>query len=101
MAPLKSAGVEAISSEEPITMSADLELKKETILNAVNPFKNDAVIITHLIDKEKKKPSHEAVNHIMVIMVFIIAGTPIFIRMIRGYSSTSKTIRLETNLYDV
>ena len=52
---LKSAGVEAISSEEAIPMPADLELKKEAILNAVNQFKNDAVIITHLIDKEEKE----------------------------------------------
>jgi len=52
---LKSAGVEAISSEEAIPMPADLEMKKETILNAVNQFKNDAVIITHLIDKEEKE----------------------------------------------
>ena len=36
-------------------MPADLELKKEAILNAVNQFNNDAVIITHLIDKEEKE----------------------------------------------
>ena len=36
-------------------MPADLEMKKETILNAVKQFENDAVIITHLIDKEEKE----------------------------------------------
>jgi len=55
VAQLKSAGVEAISSEEAIPMPADLEMEKETILNAVNQFENDAVIITHLIDKEDKE----------------------------------------------
>ena len=54
VARLKSVGVDAISSEEAIPMPADLELKKETILAAVNQYENDAVIITHLIGKEEK-----------------------------------------------
>ena len=97
VAHLKSAGVEAISSEEAIPMPPDLKMKKETILNAINQFENDAVIIAHLIDKEKKE-------------VYTRGG-----RGNRGYysfyhssyaydpgsSSTSKTVRLETNLYDV
>ena len=97
VAHLRSAGVEAISSEEAIPMPADLKMKKETILNAVNKFENDAVIITHLIDREKKE-------------VYTRGG-----QADRGYysfyhrsyeydpgsSSTSKTVRLETNLYDV
>ena len=57
VAQLKSVGVDAISSEEAIPMPADLQLKKETILNAVNQYENDAVIITHLIDKEEKDVS--------------------------------------------
>ena len=99
VAQLKSAGVEAISSEDAIPMPADLKMKKETILNAVNQFDNDAVIITHLIDKEEKE-------------VYVRGGGAN-----RGYysfyhsryaysyapshSSTSKTLLLETNLYDV
>ncbi len=55
VARLKSAGVEAISSEEAIPMPANLELKKETIINVVNQFENDAVIITHLVGKEVKE----------------------------------------------
>ena len=35
-------------------MPPDLKLKKETILNAVNQYENDAVIITQLIGKEAR-----------------------------------------------
>ena len=99
VAQIKSAGVEAISSEDAIPMPADLKLKKETILNAVKQFENDAVIITHLIEKEEKevitrggqgKRGYYSFYHSR----FSYARDP-------GYSSTSKTIRLETNLYDV
>jgi hypothetical protein len=95
VARLKSAGVEAISSEEAIPMPSDLKLKKEMILSAVNQFGNDAVIITHLIDREVKE-------------VYTPGGTArggyygYYSRhSAPGYSSTSKTYRLETNLYDV
>jgi len=51
---LKSVGIDAVSSEEAMPMPADLELKKEDILKAVDQYENDAVIITHLIGKEEK-----------------------------------------------
>ena len=101
VAQLKSAGVEAISSEEAIPMPADLELKKETILNAVKQFENDAVIITHLIDKEEKEAFTRGgqaqggyYGYYHSRYLYSYARDP-------GYSSTSKTVRLETNLYDV
>ncbi len=81
---LKSVGVGAVSSEGTIPMPADLELKKEAILNTIHQFKNDAVIITRLIDKETKE-AHTRGSY---------ARRP-------GYSSTSTTLQLETNLYDV
>ena len=96
---LKSVGVEAISSEDAIPMPADLKLKKETILNAVNQFENDAVIITHLIDKEEKEvytrgdQAHRG-YYGFYYSRFSYSRDP-------SYSSTSKTVRLETNLYDV
>jgi hypothetical protein len=99
VAQLKSAGVEAISSEDAISMPADLKLKKETISNAVNQFENDAVIITHLIDKEEKEvytrggQAHRG-YYGFYHSRFSYARDP-------GYSKTSKTLRLETNLYDV
>ena len=97
VAQLKSAGVEAISSEDAIPMPADLKMKKETILNAVNQFENDAVIITHLIDKEEKEAytrgGHGGYYGYYRYRYSWAHST--------GYSSTSKTLRLETNLYDV
>ena len=87
---LKSIGVNAFASEEAIPMPADLKLKKETILNAVNQYENDAVIITQLIGKEKEDVYTRG------------GGRRGFFRYSHdpGYSSTSTTVRLETNLYD-
>jgi len=96
VAQLKSVGVDAISSEEAIPMPADLELKKETILNAVNQYENDAVIITHLIGKEEKDIYTRGGSAHRGYYGFYRSrySDP-------GYSSTSTTVRLETNLYDV
>lgn len=99
VAQLKSVGVDAISSEEAIPMPADLELKKETILNAVNQYENDAVIITHLIGKEEKDVFTRGGSAHRGFYGFYhsrysYAHDP-------GFSSTSTTVRLETNLYDV
>ena len=80
-------------------MPSDLKLKKEMILSAVNQFENDAVIITHLVGKEVKE-SYTRGGHArggyygFYHSRFSYARDP-------GYASTSKTIRLETNLYDV
>lgn len=93
VAQLKSAGVEAISSVDAIPMPVDLELKKETIFNAANQFENDAVIITHLIDKEEKDVyTRGGRSH---------RGYYGSYAYDRGYSSTKRTLRLEMNLYDV
>ena len=91
VAHLKSVGTAAVASEEAIPMPGDLKLKKETILNAVDQYKNDAVIITQLVSKESED-------------IYTRGG-----RTRRGffsysrdpdYSSTTTTVRLETNLYD-
>jgi len=88
--------VEAISSEEAIPMPADLKLKKETILNAVNQYENDAVIITHVIGKEEKDVRSRGGSAHRGFYGFYRSrySDP-------GYSSTTTTVRLETNLYDV
>ena len=99
VAQLKRVGVHAISSVDAIPMPADLELKKEAILTAVGQYENDGVIITHLIGKEEKD-------------VYTRGGSPHggyygFYRSRYSYahdpdySSTSTTVRLETNLYEV
>lgn len=100
VAQLKSVGVEAISSEEVIPMPADLEMKKETILNAVNQFKNDAVIITHLIDKEEKEVYTRGGGQAHSGFYGFYHSRSSYARD-PGYSSSSKTVLLETNLYDV
>ena len=101
VAQLKSAGVEAISSEDAIPMPPDLEMKKETILNAVNQFENDAVIITHLIDKEEKEVYTRSGETQRGYYGFYHSRYTYSYARDPGYSSTSKTVRLETNLYDV
>ena len=99
VAQLKSVGVDAISSEKAIPMPPDLELKKETILAAVSQYESDAVIITHLIGKEEKDVytrggSAHGGYYGFYRSRYSYAHDP-------GYSSTSTTVRLETNLYDV
>lgn len=101
VAQLKSVGVEAISSEEAIPIPADLEMKKETILNAVKQFENDAVIITHLIDKEEKEAFTRGGQAHGGYYGFYHSRYTYSYARDPGYSSTSKTLRLETNLYDV
>ena len=91
VAHLKSVGVEAVASEESIPMPPDLDLKKETILNAVNQYENDAVIITQLIGKEARDVYNR--GGVTRMGYFSYSRNP-------GYSSTSTTVRLETNLYD-
>ena len=96
VAQLKSMGVDAVSSEEYIQMPADLEMKKEMILNAVDQYKNDAVIITHLVGKEDKDVYNRGSSGHRGLFGFYHSrySSP-------GYSSTSTTVQLETNLYDV
>ncbi len=96
VAQLKSKGVDAVSSEAAIPMPADLEMKKEMILNAVNQYKNDAVIITHLIGKEDKDVQSRGSSGHRGLYGFYHSRYSS-----SGYSSTSTTVRLETNLYDV
>ena len=96
VAQLKSIGVDAISIEEAIPMPPNLELKKETILNTVNQYENDAVIITHLLCKEEKDVyTRGGATHRGFYGFYHSRHSS------SGYSSTSTTVRLETNLYDV
>ncbi|MFC1821148.1 hypothetical protein ACFL9T_00440 [Thermodesulfobacteriota bacterium] len=99
IAELKQAGVDAVSSADAIAIPANKELKKETILKAVQKYNNDAVIITHLIGVEKKDvyypptrvyPSYYGYYHSAHVNVNQ-----------RGYYKSNTFVRLETNLYDV
>jgi hypothetical protein len=91
VARLKSVGVDAVASEAALTMPPDLQLKKETILDVVDQYKNDAVIITQLISKEKEEVFTRGGGR--RIGFFSYTRDP-------GYSATNTTVRLETNLYD-
>ena len=91
VANLKSVGVEAVASEKSISMPGDLKIKKETILSAVDQYKNDAVIITQLVGKETKDVYQR--GGVTRRGYFGYTRNP-------GYSSTTKKVRLETNLYD-
>ena len=96
---LKAAGVEAVSSADVIPMPRDLKLEKNVILQAVDKYGNDAVIISHLTGLDKKE-------------VFTRTG-PIYGGYYNyygytfdtvhdpGFYSEIATVRLETNLYDV
>jgi hypothetical protein len=93
VAQLKAAGIEAISSGDAISIPADMKLEKDEILKAVGKFNNDAVIITHLVDKEEKEAyTSSGRRHGRYYGYYGWAY---------GYSSTSATVRLATNLYDV
>ena len=91
VANLKSVGVEAVASEKSVPMPGDLKIKKETILSAVDQYKNDAVIITQLVGKETKDVYQR--GGITRRGYFGYTRNP-------GYSSTTQKVRLETNLYD-
>ena len=91
VANLKSVGVEAVASEKSVPMPGDLIIKKETILSAVDQYKNDAVIITQLVGKETKDVYQR--GGVTRRGYFGYTRNP-------GYSSTTQKVRLETNLYD-
>ncbi len=99
VAQLKAAGVEAVSSSDVIPIPADLELKKEEILRAVSKFKNDAVIITHLVGVGEKESytapeSNQGDYYGYYGWAFSSTHEP-------GYYRTHTLVRLTTRLYDV
>jgi hypothetical protein len=91
VAHLKSVGVDAVASEKSIPMPGDLKLKTETIFNAVDQYKNDAVIITQLVGKETEDVYQR--GGVTRRGYFGYTRNP-------GYSSTTTKLRLETNLYE-
>lgn len=96
---LQAAGVEAVSSLQAIAMPADLELEKDVILKAVGKYGNDAVLITHLTGIEEKE--------VFTRTGRVYGGYYDYYGYVydyvhdTGFYSGVKTVRLETNLYDV
>ena len=99
VAHLKAFGVDAVASEEVLAMPADLKLKKETILDTVKQYENDAVIITQLVGKEDKESYTRGGSENRGFYGFYLSG--VSYARDPGYSSTKTTVRLQTNLYDV
>ena len=99
VAAFKSVGVDAIGSADAIPMPSDLELGKEAILQAVEKYESDAVLITHLADIEyaesrSRANPQEYGFHSYYGFLYRYYHDP-------GYSRTYSTIVLETNLFDV
>lgn len=98
VAQLASAGVEAVSSADVIPMPADLKLEKADILKAVRKLNNDAIIVTHLMGVGSKKVFTR--NDSAASNYYDFYGSR-YDSLELGHSSTTRSVRLETNLYDV
>ena len=96
---LKAAGIDAVGSADAIPMPSDLELKKDAILQAVDRYESDAVLITHLADiayaesRNRANPQEYGYYSYYGIL-YRHYHDP-------GYSRTYATVLLETNLFDV
>jgi len=95
---LKATGIEAVASAGAIHTPADRKLEKKAILNAVEKYGNDAVIVTHVIGLEKTEVFNPAPRSYTGFYGYYdnvyghVHG--------RGYYSTATIVRLETNVYD-
>ena len=96
---LRKVGIEAIASGDAISIPTDLKLEKDEILNAVNKYNNDAVIITYLVGKEEKEAyTPPARGHGGYYGYY---GRAYGYAHHPGYTRTHTLVRLATNLYDV
>ena len=96
---LQNAGVDAVASASAISMPSDLELKKEAILEAVDRYDSDAVLITHLADFAYAE-SRSRVNP-EELGFYSYYGALYAYYHDPGYSRTYATVLLETNLFEV
>ena len=99
VAQFKSVRVDAVSSNEAISMPSNLKIEEDAIIRAVDHYESDAVLITHLTDLDRKEV-HNRVNP----AEFGFAGY--YGRLYAyhhdsGYVGTSTTVHLESNLYSV
>ena len=99
VAELKQAGVDAISSTNAISIPRDLELQKETILEAVQQNGNDAVIITHVLDITQEEVFNRMAPQ--VTSYYSYYGYAYHHVHHPQHQTMHTTVRLETNLYDV
>jgi hypothetical protein len=76
-----------------------MKLEKEKILNVVDKFNNDAVIITHLVGKEEKEVFTRSGSGYGGYYGYY--GWAYDYGRSPGYSGTVKSVRLATSLYGV
>lgn len=50
---LNAKGVDAITSTDVLSANADTKLQKEAIIEVVDKYENDTILITHLLGKEE------------------------------------------------
>jgi hypothetical protein len=96
---LKAVGIAAVSSADVIPIPANKKLEKETILQVINKFNNDAVLITHVAGIDSSLSYQRAVVGTGVGYYGHYRYT--YGRVIVPSRVTShKKICLKTNLYD-
>lgn len=97
---LNAVGVKAVSSAAVIPIPADQKLEKEMLVEAINKFKNDAVLVTYIAGMDKKTSYKPAVYSV----------SPGYYGYYRYYYahqikpssvSSHRKLCLETKLYDV
>ena len=95
----QTAGVDAVASANAISMPSDLELKKEAILEAVDRYESDSVLITHLADISYAE-SRSRVNPEELGFYSYYGALYRYYRD-PAYTRTYATVLLETNLFEV
>jgi hypothetical protein len=98
VAALKSAGVGAFGSTDAVAIPPDRKLPKEAILEAVAGNGGDAVIITRLVDIQRK----EAYSRLAPEAAGFYGQYGYLYNAVHdpGYSTERTTVWLETHLYD-
>ncbi len=97
---LNVVGVTAISSADVIPIPADQKMEKEMILQVVNKFKNDAVLVTHIAGMEKRK-SYKPAVYSMGVSYYGSYGYYHAHRIKPSSVSSHTKLCLETELFDV
>ena len=97
---LNAVGVTAVSSAEVIPIPADQKMEKETILQVVNKFKNDAVLVTHIAGIDKRK-SYQPAVYSMGVSYYGNYGYYHAHRIKPSSVSSHTKLCLETKLFDV
>jgi hypothetical protein len=97
---LNAVGVKAVSSADVIPIPADQKLEKEMLVEVIDKFKNDAVLVTYIAGMDKKtsyKPGVYSMSPSYYGHYRYYYGHQIMPSSV----SSHRKLSLETNLYDV